>query len=272
MSAKKSTRPEWESIIHDPDMIRSALMVVVFVASILGLFVVDVPEEAATPLFMLALIGCLAFRLMQDLVRGTIEGGTFILPFSAAACALIATAIFGIPFIEWAGENQEDAALLAGLVSSTGVLIFYMLLDGIFGPKEASGSHAMRDGKIRASPAKDDDFSHLDGESPGWGIELANHPHRYWVTYTFAHYQGGGDGACSVARTEPITCHYDVMSMADLILAMLKGQYPQLSGIRVSVKSWQRYEHPEKPPGSRDDAPIEDLPKNVIAIGRARAA
>lgn len=51
-----------------------------------------------------------------------------------------------------------------------------------------------------------------------------------------------------------------------------EGQYPQLSGIRVSVKSWQRYEHPEKPPGSRDDAPIEDLPKNVIAIGRARAA
>ena len=260
------------TIIQDRELRRDTLALFLFLSAGIGALVTGTPKGADSAIFMATLAALIVFRALRDVVRGALESATLLLPISAACISLIITGTVGVPAIAMFEDRPEAVVLATALVASSATIVSYMLLDGIFGHRVTRENQSAQVAIARRDVDEDDQFSHLDGVQYGWGVEAEQHPHRYWVTYTFRHSMGEGNGASSLARTQPITCHYDVMSIAELLRAELRTQNPHLTGIRVSIKSWQRFEHPEKPPGSTEDIPIEALPKNVIAISRGKAA
>lgn len=268
---KDNIRALVQEVIKSPDLVRNIIAVAILLAAGATSFAVDVPEGADSTPFKIAMLVIIAFRILQDVIRGTVEAITFILPLAAAASALVATALLGVPFVE-SLEKPEMGPFVTAIISSGSLVIFYMLLNGLFGPKSDEDRWVSSSETVHAKRREDESFSHLDGETPGWPPEFDHAPHRYWVSYTFRYGWGSGNGSCALARTAPITCGYDVLSIAEFLRLDIEKTDTSLGPVRVAITSWVRFEAPEKPPGSTEDLPVESRPANVIAFSRSRAA
>lgn len=260
------------AVTNDPVLFRNLLAVAALGIGIAGAFVTGVPEGADATPFKITVLLVAVYRILQDVIRGSIETITFSLPLTAASGALIATAILGVPFVESIGGRPEIGPLVTVMISSSSLVIIYMLLNELFGPKIDEDRWVASSAKVHAKRREDDSFSHLDGETPGWPPEFDHAPHRYWVSYTFRYGWGSGNGSCALARTAPITCGYDVLSIAEFLRLDIEKTDTSLGPVRVAITSWVRFEAPEKPPGSTEDLPVESRPANVIAFSRSRAA
>lgn len=265
---KERVRRALQAFIEDRESVRLGAALLLLLCIILGLFAFRGAAHGPGSAFNIAAIVVILYSLVKGVFQG-VDAFTFLAPIIAIGAALLAFVALVHPIVATV-LTGEDLSLFLSLASIIVLLVSCMITEGLFGLRETDRviSSGMESRAAFREHAPEHEIDHLEGLEPGWGPDAAQFPHRYYINYTFSHSYGHSPRVVAVARSAPITCDYDLRTMAEDLRLLVKQELPHLRGHRVVITSWQRFESPEVGPGTRDGLPKPELPKNVIAFRR----
>jgi hypothetical protein len=269
---RQGRRELFTSQTGDGDAIRSVAALLLLASIVWAIFLLDFVDNPPGAAFTLAAIGLLLYRVIQDAILRSFGAPTILVPFIAVCAATIAFSGL-LPVLS---ALQLPDGTLPGVQSVGSIVLLvvcYMLVSGLLGEGFSRSSDpyvatTLQSRSSVSSPSTQTPETPLEDLEPGWGPDADDCPYRYFVNYRFSHSSGYSDRVVCMARTFPITCEYDVRHMAEHLRQLLLTSLPHLSGHRVVITSWQRFEAPEPDATPRRPHSPSNTSKNVIAFRR----
>lgn len=269
---RQGLRELFTSLTGDGYAIRSVAALLLLASIVCAIFLVGFVDNPPGAAFRLAAIALLLYRVIQDAILRAFGALTILVPFIAICAATIAFS--GLLPVLTALELPDGTLPGVQSVGSIVLLVVcYMLVSGLLGEGFSRSSDLIVSATLQSrqsvsSPSTQTPETPLEDLEPGWGPDADDCPYRYFVNYRFSHSSGYSDRVVCIARSFPITCEYDVRHMAEHLRQLLLTSLPHLTGHRVVVTSWQRFEAPEPDATPRRPHPTSNASKNVIAFRR----